>query len=165
MSIKDEAFKPSVYDAPPENLQAALERSQLFADPDASLETCREAREVPPESVEESKNRIQAAGIYATNLIGMVWKNVEQFVAVMKEFGWETEVYCHQVMMDAGRYKVYVGIAKADRNNRIGFFLWQKPHSVTVLTAKNLSSSDGTKKQLKEMAELMRQYSGDIEEL
>jgi len=94
------------------------------------------------------------------------WRdNYEFALPVMKEFGWETEVYCHQVMMDAGRYKVYVGIAKADRNNRIGFFLWQKPHSVTVLTAKNLSSSDGTKKQLKEMAELMRQYSGDIEEL
>ena len=165
MMIKDEVFKTSIYDCPPENLDAACERGQLLFDEDKTLSTCREARDGPPESEEDIDHRMTAAGINPTNMIGMVWKNVDQFKDVLSRYGWKTELYCHSKTMDAGRYKVLMGIAQADRRNKISFVLWEKPHQLVVLMAKTLSASRNAQKVLKEVADLIQQYSGAIDEV
>lgn len=160
--ITDDAFKGSVYKAPPENLEAARERVQLFWDVEEDREICREAVSLPPDDAEAALARVHAAGIHPSNLIEMVWKSVDQFTSVLQDIGWQTEVYCHDKTMSSGRYKVLFCVAKADRNNKIFFWLWEKPHMLVVLAAKTASASEASKKVVKEVAEVMDRHSTDF---
>jgi len=160
--FKDELYKPSVYQAPPENLEAAIERGQVLYDPSPDWDTCRQAAQRPPETEEEIHKRAKAAGIHPTNLIESVWKNVEQFAAMLREYGWKPQVYCHRKTADAGRYKVYYCVARASRNNKMIFTLWDKPHHLQVTTAILLSASESAQQALKEVAELMEHHSDDV---
>jgi len=160
--MKDEMYKPSVFTAPPENLAIAIERGQIMYDDSPDWETSRDASQRPPANEEEIQKRAKAAGIHPTNLIESVWKNIDQFVEMLKTYGWTPEVYCHKKTMDAGRYRMYICVANAGKKNKLVFTLWDKPHNLVVTTARLMSASENAKKALKDIAELMEYHSNDV---
>lgn len=139
MTIKDDLLKVSMYDSPPENLELAHQRGQMIMDGNEALRQARESREKPPETVSEGAARVIAvAGIHCEALTGMVWKNTDQFVAVLQELGWRTTL---RVLDSNGRETMVLGTATCG-DNELRFYLLEKPYRVEVALAIPVRTSE-----------------------
>ena len=165
MMLRDEFFKTSVFTSPPENLEVALERGQLMNEPEGSLEVFRRACEEPPKDMSEAKGRLKACGMHVTNVIGMVWKNLDQFVEVLREYDWKSEVYWDKRTMDAGRFRQMYLIAtpKTGGKNKLILWLWDQPHRLTVTCAVSLSTSEKSEKLARKIKEMIDEHTGPLD--
>jgi hypothetical protein len=89
--IRDDARLTLAFGTPPENDDVAEERVQLMNEDYKRIEILRKAAIGPPQSYEEALEVVKAAGPYPSNLLGMWWNTVDEFVRVLKTSGWVVE--------------------------------------------------------------------------
>lgn len=156
MNLED-LFKTMAFKTPPVSLDAAVDRMQLLYSDDETIAECRDAAGAPPDDDQKAINRISAAGLHCTNLIGMKWKNVDQIKAAMAEFNWKCKFYCDTKTMNFGISRLIIGIARATDHQML-LWLHEEPYAITVLGAKLLKASEKADKTLKDISELIQEY-------
>ena len=151
---KDEVFKTTMYDAPPENLEIAEQRLQMLY-----------AREVIPTSTKEANDRLELAGAYPSNLIGMVFKDADQFVRALKNTSdkknhtWKVE---SKVVLNCGRVKIYAGSADSQRSKFV-FMIKEMPYRSEIIGAKIIKVLPEFEQWLDDLNEILEDGNDDRE--
>lgn len=159
--IKDELFMGTVFKHPPESTDVAVQRLQLMGvDPD-KMDMAREAVMTPPSDQNAANDRVSIAGQYPTNLIGMVFRNVDQLSSAFEEMGWAMTV---DLLMDSGRRRHYAATleSKDAQDNKlwIRLLLEVAPAMTTIL---NATLAQGAPKEwLQETTKIMHEASDEF---
>jgi len=152
--IKDDIMRLTVYDAPPENLELAEQRMQLLY-----------ARELVPQSNEEALDRVAMAGPYPSNLTDVIFKNVDQFLACIRNIhdgdGKQFKADAAIVLNGGPRKTVYAGQAYTN-GNRFVFILEEMPHKMRVVLARTLAAPEKYEKWISDVRELLGAGAEDL---